>query len=236
MSEYLMTFHKKLEKKWKGSLVKVENIKNIEPNAKEYLNKLAKARLIERVAWGWYWIPDDIRDIWNFLEKDKNFKVISSQTAASIWNYDFIHRDVYSIKVKDKSYSKALEMFAKQKGWNIKTEYTKEEIKYTKIGGLFVEDINENIIDCLKKWAFADAFATIYANKDKIKMKRLLKKSYWNRISKTNVRIKQALEYGCSKMNELSGKKLFPLKEPKLSDNFVKRDIDDAIEKVMELG
>lgn len=68
-------------------MVKVEDIKN-EPNAREYLNKLAKAGLVERVRWGWYWIPDKIKDPWDFFEKDKGFKIISHQTAASLWNSD----------------------------------------------------------------------------------------------------------------------------------------------------
>ncbi|UCE75195.1 MAG: hypothetical protein JSV56_05700, partial [Methanomassiliicoccales archaeon] len=99
MTDYLTKFNNKLKRKWKGSLVKVKNIKHMEPNAKKYLNNLAKAKLIKNITWGWYWIPSNPKDFFDFLRQDKNFKIISSQTAASFWNYDFIHRDMYTIKV-----------------------------------------------------------------------------------------------------------------------------------------
>jgi predicted transcriptional regulator of viral defense system len=236
MPRYLKEFNEKL-KDLEGSLVKVKSVKNIAPNAKEYLNKLAAEGYIKRVKWGWYWIPTEITDVWNFLEKDKNFKVVSGQTAASFWNNDFVHRDIYVLKVKDKSYGKALEEFGKKKRWNFKVEYSKDasKIKYTKIGNLLVEDMEENIIECLQNWAFSDAFATLYENRDKINLERLYRESYWKRISKTNVRAKQALEYGFHHLEELGGAK-FPHRETKFEDNFVKREIDEAIEKVVLLG
>jgi hypothetical protein len=236
MPGYLAKFNEKL-KPFKGSLVRVNSVRGIEPNAKEYLNKLAKEGSIERVKWGWYWIPTEVKDIWSFLEKDKNFKVVSAQTAASFWNNDFIHRDVYVLKVKDKPYGKALKEFAKKKGWNVEVEYLKAEskIKYRKVGNLFVEDIEENVIECLQNWAFADAFATLYENRDKINLDRLYRESYWKRISKTNVRAKQALEYGFHQLKEIGGVE-FPHREAKLEDDFVRREIDEAIEKVVELG
>ena len=236
MPEYLAEFNEKL-RLFKGSLVKVKSVKDIEPNAKEYLNKLSKGDLLERVKWGWYWVPVKIRDIWDFLEKDKNFKVVSAQTAASFWNNDFVHRDVYVLKVREKSYGKALKELARKKGWNIEVEYLKNpaKIKYSKIGNLLVEDIEENVIECLQKWAFTDAFATLYENRDRINLNRLYKASYWKRISKTNVRVKQALEYGFHQMGELGDAK-FPHGEAKLEDPFVRREIDEAIEKVIELG
>jgi len=236
MPEYLQEFNEKL-RDLKGSLVRVKAIKDIEPNAKEYLNKLSKEGLIERVRWGWYWVPTKIKDVWDFLEKDKNFKVVSTQTAASFWNNDFVHRNVYVLKVNDKSYGKALKEFAKKKGWNIEIEYSKypSKIKYKKVGNLFVEDIEDNVIECLQNWAFTDAFATLYENRNRINLDRLYKESYWKRISKTNVRVKQALEYGFHQMGELSEVE-FPHREPKLEDAFVKREIDEAIEKVVELG
>ena len=236
MPEYLTEFNKRLRCS-KGSLVRVNSVKDVEPNAKEYLNKLSKEGLIERVKWGWYWIPTKVKDIWDFLEKDKNFKVVSAQTAASFWNHDFVHRDIYVLKVKDRSYGEALKEFAKKRGWTFEVEYSKDpsEIKYRKIGKLLVEDIEENVIDCLQNWAFADAFATLYENRDKINLNRLYKESYWKRISKTNVRAKQALEYGFHRLGELGGVE-FPHRETRLEDDFVKREIDEAIEKVAELG
>jgi len=233
MTEYLKKFHRNIERKWKGSLVRVEFIK--EHNAKEYLNKLAKAGLIERIAWGWYWIPDSIKDIWDFLIKDKNFKVMSYQTAASFWNHDFVHRDIIILKVENKSYGKALQEFAKKRGWNIKVEYV-EDIKYTKIGNLLVEDIGDTIVECLQNWAFMDAFAVLYVNKKKLALRKLVDKSYWKRISGTNVRIRQALEYGAYRMNELAGEELFPVRKFDLKDRFVKSEVDDAVERVIGLG
>ena len=114
MPEYLTQFSKKL-KLYEGSLVSVKSVKGIEPNAKEYLNKLSKEGSIERVKWGWYWVTAEVKDVWDFLEKDQNFKVVSAQTAASFWNNDFVHRDVYVLKVNDKSYGKALKEFGKKK-------------------------------------------------------------------------------------------------------------------------
>ena len=236
MPGYLTEFNEKLSP-FKGSLVRVNSVRNIEPHAKEYLNKLAKEGLIERVKWGWYWIPTKVEDFWDFLEKDKNFKVISAQTAASFWNNDFIHRNVYVLKVKDKSYGQALKEFSKKKSWNVEVEYSKDasKIKYRKVGSLRVEDIEENVIECVQNWAFADAFATLFENRHKINLDRLYKESYWRRVSKTNVRVKQALEYGFHQVSELGGVE-FPHRETKLEDDFVKREIDEAVEKVVEFG
>ena len=238
MTDYLTKFNNKLRRKWKGSLVKVENIKHIEPNAKKYLSNLAKANKIEKISWGWYWVPSKIKGFFEFLRQDKNFKIISSQTAASFWNYDFIHRNMYTIKVNNKSYGKAVEEFSKINGWRVKVEYIKQQsnIKYTKINGLLIEDMEDNIIDCLKNWAFTDAFATVYENRNNINFYKLFKQTYWFRISRSNVRIKQALEYGFSKMNEAMGKNLFPSRDIKLIDRYIKREIDESIEKVMDLA
>jgi predicted transcriptional regulator of viral defense system len=236
MPNYLKEFDKKL-REFQGSLVSVKCIRVIEPKAKEYLNKLSKEGLIERIKWGWYWVPVEIKDIWDFLGKDKNFKIVSAQTAASFWNNDFVHREVYVLTVEDKSYGKALQEFAKKRGWRVEVEYSKDlsKIKYRKVGNLRVEDIEYNVIECLQKWAFTDAFATLYENKNKINLSRLYQAAYWKRISKTNVRAKQALEYGFHQLGELGGIE-FPHRETKLEDDFVKREIDEAIERVIELG
>jgi len=61
----------------------VTSVKDTEPKAKEYLNKLSKEGSIESVKRGWYWIPIMLKDVWDFLEKDQNFK------AVSFWNNDF---------------------------------------------------------------------------------------------------------------------------------------------------
>lgn len=238
MAEYLQRFYKRLKERFSGSLVKVETAKQIEPNAKEYLNKLAKAGLIERVRWGWYWVPEKIEDAWDFFEKDKNFKIISRQTAASFWNYDFIHRDAYVLKVTDKSYGKALEEFAKRRGWRIHAQYVPKPSKenYEKVGNLLVESMEETIIECMQEWAFIDAFATLYSNRKSIRLRKLSEANYWKRVSGSSVRVRQALEYGCHLVNELTGRKIFDVKEPKLEDDYVKREIEEAVEKVVELG
>jgi len=237
MQAYLQELYSELEEKYKGSLVSVKHVKKIEPNAKEYLNKLARQGLIERVTRGWYWVPDEIKDIWDFLVKDKNFKIVSAQTAASFWNYDFIHRDVYLLKIADRSYGRALKEFAKKREWNIELEYVKpEEVSYRRVDNLLVEDIEDNIIDCMQRWAFTDAFATLYANRRKLDLASLEKKAYWKRIARSNVRVRQALEYGYAIANQLTGKRLFPVKQPELKDESIKREIEEAMEKVMEFA
>ena len=236
MEGYLQRFYEKLKEKYGGSLVKVEEIRKIEPNAKEYLNKLAREGLIERVRWGWYWIPDEIKDPWEFFEKDRNFKVISCQTAASLWNLDFVHREVFAVKVTNKSYGKALEEFFKRRGWKILVEVVSKPISYVRMNGLFVESLDETIIGCVQRWAFMDAFATLYVNRDKINLKMLLKKCYWRRIKGTDVRVKQAIEYGCHLINKLTGKNMFNVRKMEIKDEYLKGWIEEAVEKVVELA
>lgn len=236
MANHLERFNERLRKSYAGCLVKVKDIQKIEPNAKEYLNKLVKAGLVERVRWGWYWVPDKIKDPWDFFEKDKGFKIISNQTAASLWNSNFVHRDAYSLKVTDRSYGKALEEFARKRGWRFQVEYVDKPVGYRRVGGLLVENIDETIIGCLQTWAFMDAFATLYSNRDRVKLEDLLKRSYLKRIKGTGVRVKQALEYGCSLINELTGKEVFRVKKSRLKDEYIKREIEEAVERVVELG
>src|SRR5208283_4550905 len=189
MSDYLQRFYSKL-KKYRGSLVSVRAIEKIEPNAKEYLNKLATRGSIERVAWGWYWIPSSVADIWKFLREDKNFKVVSSQTAASIWNGDFVHRDVFVLKVTDRSYGRALQELAKKRGWKVELEHVRpNEVRYKNVDGLLVEDVEDSIIECLQKSAFTDAFATLYANRNRVNAGRLAERAYWTRIAGSDVRV-----------------------------------------------
>ncbi|MBS7654293.1 MAG: hypothetical protein QXR06_00900 [Candidatus Bathyarchaeia archaeon] len=236
MADYLKRFNEKLRERYPGCLVKVKDIEKIEPNAKEYLNRLAKAGLIEKVRWGWYWVPEDIKDPWDFFEKDKRFKIISRQTAASLWNNDFVHREIYSLKVLHKPYGRALEEIARKRGWSFQIEYVNKPANYRKIGRLFIENMDETIIECMKIWAFIDAFSTLYLNRNKISLKDLLKKSYWKRIKGTNIRVRQALEYGCSLINELISKEIFKVRKPKLEDSYVKREIEEAVRRVVELG
>jgi len=101
---------------------------------------------------------------------------------------------------------------------------------------LFVEDVDETIVECMQRWAFIDAFATLYSNRSRVRLKDLLKQSCWKRIKGTEVRVGQALEYGCSLINELTGKDLFKVKKPKLEDEYVKHEIEEAVERVVELS
>jgi len=236
MVEYLQRFYERLSKEYAGSLVKVEDVKQMEPNAKEYLNKLTRSGLVEKVRWGWYWVPDEIRDAWDFFEKDKGFKIVSCQTASSLWNQDFVHRNTYSLKVSDKSYGKALEEFAERKSWRVQVEYVAKPKNYRKAGGLLVEDVNETIIGCTQRWAFMDAFATLHSNRKRIRTEELSKRGYWKRIRGTNIRVRQALEYGCHLINESIGRRMYDVQEPRLDDEYLKREIEEAVEKVVELG
>jgi len=238
MPAYLERFHEKLKEMYGGSLVKVKTVKEIEPNAKEYLNKLAKSGLIERVRWGWYWIPEEIASAWDLFGKDRNFKIISAQTAASYWNGDFVHRNMYVVKVTDRSYGRALEALAGRRGWNVRTEYMKNphEVNYEKVDGLYIESLEETVIECMQEWAFTDAFATLYSNRESIILKRLSEKAYWKRISGSDVRVRQALEYGYHLINELTGIRLFDTNQTELHDDYIKREIQETVEKVVALA
>jgi predicted transcriptional regulator of viral defense system len=232
MQGYLARFSKSLAE-WKGSLVKVGYLE--QPNAKEYLHQLARAGVVERVSWGWYWVPAKVKDFWDFLGKDRNFKVIAGQTAASFWNHDFVHREVYLVKVRDSSYGKALEAFGKTRGWKVVAEPLGGE-KYTEVDGVYVEALEDCVIECMQHWAFADAFAVLYENRRKPLYDSLARRSYWKRITKSEVRIRQALSYGCCQLNELSGERIFPVRKTGLEDAFVSRAIDEAVGKVVALG
>lgn len=231
---YLQDFYKSLMRDWAGSLVKVDRVKH--PHAKEYLGKLAREGLIKRVAWGWYWVPTPVKDVWDFLAKDRNSKVIAAQTAASYWNHDFIHRDVYRIKVRDKSYGKALEAFGRARGWTIVTEPLDRHTKYVRVGRLLVETVNQSIVDCIQDWAFADAFAALHVNRRRIDWDELLQQSYWKRVSGSSVRARQVLEYAGSFFNKLSGQKIFKATKPSLEDDFIRRQIEEGVEKVIEIA
>jgi len=231
--KYLQNFCKKLER-WEGSLVKVEMLK--EQNAKEYLNRLARIGLVERISWGWYWIPAKIKDELDFLAKDKNFKVIAAQTAASFWNADFVHRDFCIVKVADRSLAEALEEFSKQKNLKIKVEYVKDKMDYAMIGKLNIEKIEDSIIDCIQNWAFIDAFATLYTNKKRINFKNLIKENYWRRIPESSVRVGQVLGYGGYRLNKLAQTRVFSIRKVDLRDKFIREEVDEAIEKVVEYG
>lgn len=101
---------------------------------------------------------------------------------------------------------------------------------------MFVEDMDETIIECVSRRAFMDAFAVLYLNRDRVKLKDLCRRGYWRRVRGTNVRVRQALSYGCYLINKLVGKEMFDVREPKLGDDYVKREVGESVERVVELG
>jgi hypothetical protein len=222
MERYLKEFLEELSRKWKGSLIKVDFISH--KNAKEYLNKLTKQGKIERIVWGWYYVPDKFGDALDFLRKDRNFKILVAQTAASFWNGDFVHRNIYFIVVEDKSYKKALESFARKRGWNFRIEVNenaRSEIIFTRENGLNIEKPAYSAMECLQNWAFIDAFSLILTNKG---VRAKMRDFYWKRISGTNVRIGQVIGYGLNRKGA-----------SKIPDT-IKEDIDESIEKVKEFA
>lgn len=233
---YLSRFREQLEKKWKGSLVSVSEARSLEVNAKEYLRQLLREGQVEKVTWGWFWVPDAYQDFFDFLAQDKHFKVLQKQTAAAVWNGDFVHREHYSIAVKDRSYGRALEAFAKLQGWNVSVE-TRDFKKgqYTKIGGLYVEALEDAIVDCLKEWAFVDAFACLYENYDSVAWSRISRR-HWERIPRTNARVGQVLKYGTAVIGKESGSDAHPATRADIPDSFIRRQVEEAAQKVAELG
>jgi hypothetical protein len=147
-----------------------------------------------------------------------------------------VHRDVVTLYVKDKSYGKALEKFCKKRGWKLEISNSEESPECVKIGKLYVQDLGENIVDCTTRWAFVDAFATIYENRRKINLEKIAEHYYWNRLSGSNTRIGQVLGYAFRKFNDAMKKEVFPNYRTRLPDKFVRRTIDEAVEKVIEFA
>jgi hypothetical protein len=226
---YLDEFRTQLEKEWKGSLVSVREAKTMEPHAKEYLAKAACEGLVERVTWGWYYLPAPYNDPLDFLTGERHFKVLQKQTAASMWNSDFIHRDQYTIAVEDHSFARALRAFAQIRGWNMNIEVrTFNKNEYVTISNNFVEGLEETIVDCVKEWSFTDAFASLYEQRNMVSWQKLSRHD-WERIPRTKTRVGQVIKYA-AKMTGM------PKKRAMISDEFVKRQVDEAIERVVELG
>lgn len=220
----LEQFYRDLKQSWAGSLVRVRHVRH--RHAKEYLHQLAGQGLVERVAWGWYWVPAPIEDAWDFLAKDKNFKVVAGQTAASLWNGDFVHRDAYVVNVRDGSYGRALTAFGQSRGWSFQVEVAKPPA-YTKMDGLLVETAAETVADCVRRWAFMDAFAVLRGH-PRIDASRISRKYYWQRLPGTQMRIRPVLEYGIARLHGRETKAL--------SDPYVQQEVDEAVEKVLELA
>jgi hypothetical protein len=233
---YLEQFSSALKEKWKGSLFRVSEAKRIDDRAKEYLHRLGKLGGVKHVHWGWYYIPEK-HDVWDFLANDKGFKVLIKQTAASIWNYDFVHRNVYRLAVQDASYKKALERFGKERGWIFEVEYhDKVPYDYKKVDRLFIETPESCLVNCISDWSFLDAFAVLYFRRDEISFEKVKQLARWKRISKTDTRVWNVIKYGCNLFNQHLGKKIFNVKATGLKQEDVKELVEEAVEKVMEFA
>lgn len=233
---YLDQFSTDLREKWKGSLFTVSEAKQVDARAKEYLYRLGKLGKVERVYWGWYYVPEK-QDVWDFLVSDKRFKVLIKQTAASIWNYDFVHRNVYRLAVEDASYKKALEQFGKEKGWIFEVECCdKTPYAYREVDGLMVEEPESCIVNCVAEWAFLDAFAVLYFRKDDTLFEKVKELARWKRISRTDTRVWNAIKYGCNLLNEQMEKRVFDVEATRLEQDDVKELVEEAVEKVMEFA
>jgi len=234
---YLQSFRAALEKKWSGSLFSVSDAEQIHGRAKEYLYRLSRNGEIRRVSWGWYYIQEDYGDVWEFLVRDRGFKVVIKQTAASIWNYDFVHRDVYRLAVEDRSYKNALESFAEEMGWRFEVEYhEKIPYDYRRVDGLFIEAPESCIVNCMSEWSFADAFATLYFRREEIDFDKLKRLGRWKRISKTDTRVWTAIKYGCKLFNKSLDKPIFKTRVTDLERRDVKELIEEVVERVMEFA
>jgi len=232
---YLDDFRVRLLRDWFGSLFSLNYARKIHPRAKEYLYRLSRCGVVKRVVWGWYWIPTSYRDVWEFLAVDRGFKVVVKQTAASIWNYDFIHRDVFHLAVDDKSYGRALEAFAKSMGWNFEVEFHRRiPYEYVGVDGLFVEALEPCIVDCLAEWSFMDAFAILYFRRDEVDFDKLKMLGRWRRVSKTDLRVWTLIKYGCKLFNEYLGREVFKFKSVNISQDDVKELVDEAVGRVVE--
>lgn len=233
---YLENFKIALEKELCGSLFTVGDAEKIHSRAKEYLYRLSKRDVVRRVGRGWYYIPAKFRDAWEFLAKDKGFKVIIKQTAASVWNYDFIHRDLFRLAVEDYSYKKALESFAEEMGWSFEVEYHgKIPCEYRKVDGLFIETPESCIVNCMSEWSFTDAFATLYFRRGEIDFDKLKRIGKWRRVSKTNTRVWTAIKYGCKLFNKHLNEQIFKLRAPELQED-IRELVEEAIGKVVEFA
>jgi len=233
---YLEKFNAALVEKWDSSLFKVSSAKELDARGKEYLHRLEKLGKVKKVYWGWYYIPGKKMDVWDFLTNDKGFKVLIKQTAASLWDYDFIHRDIYRLAVENQSYKKALESFACEVGWTFEVEcYDKVPYDYKMVDGLLIESPESCIISCTSDWAFTDAFATLYFRRDEINFEKLKELSRWKRISKVDTRVWTAIKYSCKLFNEQLNKTIFKVKTTEVRED-LKELIEEAVEKVIEFA
>ena len=232
---YLDAFNAALRREYSGSLFSVRHACRFHPRAKEYLYRLKNLGYIRRVGWGWYYVPKE-QDVWGFLAEDKNFKVLIKQTAASIWNYDFVHRNVYRLAVKDRGFKRALEAFGRRRGWIFEVEvYDRIPYEYNQVGKLLVESLESSIVSCIAEWSFLDALAALYFRRDEVDFSKLRAIGRWKRVSGSGMRVWSVIKYGCSLFNERSGKKLFRVRKTSLSSD-IRELVDEAVGRVIEFA
>lgn len=233
---YLDELVKALSERWNGSIFSVDEASKLDPRAKEYLHRLNKIGGVRRVTWGWYCIPEKYEDVFDFFAKDRGFKVLVKQTAASVWNYDFVHRNVYSLAVEDRSYKRALESFGEEMGWILEVEsYEKMPYEFEEVDGLFVETPESCLVNCVSDWTFLDAFAVLYFRRDEISLKKVKELARWKRISRTDTRAWTAIKYGCGLFNEKLGGRVFNVRKTSLGGD-AKELVEEAVEKVVEFA
>jgi len=226
-----------LKRKFNGSLFNVKDAAQIDARAKEYLHRLGKSGEVGRAHWGWYYVPEEQKDVWDFLVRDKGFKVVVKQTAASIWNYDFVHRNVYRLAVENRSYKKALERFGEERGWIFEVEYyDKVPYSYREVDGLFVEIPESCLVNCVAEWAFLDAFAILCFRRDEISFGMIRELARWARVSRTDARVWSAIKYGCSLINTRLGERLFDVRSTSLRQEDIRELIEEAVEKAVEFA
>jgi len=104
------------------------------------------------------------------------------------------------------------------------------------IEGLYVETPDSCIVNCIADWSFLDAFATLYFRSDEIALESLKELGRWRRISKTDVRVWNAVKYGCTLLNKSFKKKIFNVRDTSLRIKEVRDLIEEAVEKVVEFA
>ncbi len=227
MEAHLENFRERL-KPLEGSLVRPAQVSG--SRSKHYLGWLARKGAVERVTWGWYYVPArrQPRSAYEFLARDRGFKVVTGQSAASFWNGDFVHREAVVVAVEDSSYARALRAFGQERGWQIEAEHdpNARKIPTRKAGGLRIEAPEETVVDCIRRWAFVDAVATLTKDMPFDEMRR---RFYWRRIRGSDVRVGQALEYAAHGLFGVGRK-------PRVADRYVREELDEAIWKVKEIG
>lgn len=227
MERYLEEFRDRL-KPYEGSLFSVAAVR--EPYAKHFLGELAREGAVQRVDWGWYYFPSrrPPETPFAFLAQDRNFKIVTGQTAASFWNADFIHREGVTVTVEGRSYGRALESFFKKREWqvDVQVDAGARKIKHRTVEGLKIEEPGRAVVDCMKRWAFVDAVAVLAANPN-LPYKRLAEENAWARIPHTDVRVGQALRYAAHQLFSEGP-------DVRIGNAVVREELDEAIEKVKE--